>query len=515
MNRTPSRGAPRARLLPPAIGVAVAVAVELLGLLAPSAGLAAGFADLEESVQKYVLPNGLTFLVVERHNAPVFSFRTFVDAGGADEVPGISGIAHMFEHMAFKGTPTVGVTDAVKEAEALDAVDAAWDAVMAEREKGFACDSTLLRAAEDRFRSAKEHARSFVISNDFSKMLEEDGAVGLNASTSSDQTMYFYSLPSNRLEFWARLEGDRLTQPVLREFYTERDVVIEERRLGESRPQGRLFYSFINAAFQAHPYGIGTIGFPSDLQKIDRRDALAFFDQHYVGGNITIAVVGDVEFAEVKRLADTYFSGVKKGPKPPPVRTVEPEHIAEIRIVLEEDTQPVVLMGHHIPSVSHPDWPAYELLGDLLGSGRASRLYQRLVKTDKIASQTWAGAGFPGDKYPNLLALQAVVAKDATPAQVEEAIQEELTRMIEEGPTQEEVDRVRAGSKSAFIRGLRSNGGLAGSLAGYEEQRNDYRLLFRYLENLEKVTPADIQRVAARTLERRNRVVGIIQKPTS
>ncbi|MFN8549170.1 MAG: pitrilysin family protein [Candidatus Eisenbacteria bacterium] len=492
------------------LGVALLVA-----LAGPAKVPAVGFADLESSVQKYVLPNGLTFLVLERHTAPVFAFRTFVDAGGVDEVPGISGIAHMFEHMAFKGTQSIGTTNYAAEAESLDAVDRAWDVVAKERARGYAADSTALKRDLDRFAAAQEGARQYVVSNDFSKVLEEQGVVGLNAFTGTDYTQYLYALPSNRLELWARLEADRLTQPVLREFYKERDVVQEERRFGESSAQGRLFYAFINAAFQAHPYGIGTIGFSSDLKAITRADAREFFAKHYTAPNITIAVVGDVKFDEVRRLADKYFGGVSSAPKPAPVRTVEPEHNAEVRLELIEDAVQMVMMGYHIPSRFDPDWRAYELLADILGSGRSSRFYERLVKQDKVAAQVFTGAGFPGSKYPSLLLIGGVVSKDATPEQVEEELDQEMQRLIDEGPTAGELAKVKTMNKADFIRGLRGSLGLAGQLALFEGQMGDYHKLFDYLDEIDRVTTADIQRAAAKVLVKKNRVVGIIRKPAS
>jgi predicted Zn-dependent peptidase len=484
-------------------------------LLAAVPASAVRFADLESQVQKYTLPNGLTFLVLERHDAPVFSFRTYVDGGGVNEVVGTTGIAHMFEHMAFKGTETVGTTDYAAEKTALDAVDAAWDALAAEQRRGFEADSSRLRDLDAAFKKATEDARKYVVSNDYSKVLEENGAADLNAFTEMDATQYLYSLPSNRIGLWARMEGDRLTHPVLREFYTERSVVQEERRFQESSPAGRLFSTWWLSSFLAHPYGNGLIGHPSDLKQITRRDAQAFFDKYYVASNITVVVVGDVNFAEIKKLADAYFSGVRPGAKPQPVRTAEPPHQAEIRVTIEEEAQPIVIAGYHIPGRFDPDYPAYELLGSMIGQGRSSRLYERLVKKDKIAAQTGGGTGFPGEKYPNLLILQAIVAKDVTTDQVEKVLYEELDRMAKDGPTAEELKKVKTRAKASFIRSLRSNGGLAGELAQYEGMQGDWHKLFRHLDRVDAVTTADIQRVAKETLRQGNRCVGVCKKPVS
>jgi predicted Zn-dependent peptidase len=493
----------------------IAILLAAAALAAPSAW-GEGFKDLQSQVREYTLPNGLTFLVLERHDAPVFSFVTYVDAGGVNEVPGITGVAHMFEHMAFKGTPTVGTNDFAAESKAMAEVDRIEGELAKERDKGRMADTVRVGELEQEFKAAQAKAKEYVVSNGFSKILEENGVVGLNASTFTDWTQYYYSLPSNRLELWARLEGDRLANPVLREFYSERDVVYEERRFDESSPNGRLFLDWLAAAFVAHPYGVGgVIGIPSDIKNLTREDALAFHKVQYVAPNITVAVVGDVSFAEVKRLADEYFSGVPGGEDPPPVRTVEPRHDFETRVIRDEDAQPVVLVGYNVPGGDDPDWPAVEILGDLIGSGRTSRLYKRLVKEDKIAAQVFAGAGFLGDKYPNVLVVQALVAKDATTDQVETAMYEELDRLAAEGPTAAELAKVKTRRRASFIRGLRSNSGLARQLAENEEKWGDWHKLFGVLGELDAVTTADVQRVAKEALRPGNRTVGIMHRPAA
>jgi len=496
----------RIRIRPALIGVVL--------LLVPAVAGAAGMGDLESQIQQYTLPNGLTFVVLERHDAPVFSWRAYVDAGSVDEVPGITGVAHMFEHMSAKGTATIGTTDYGEEAEALQEVDEAMAALVAEQQKGQEADSTKLRQLEAAFKDAQAAAKTFVIDNESSKILESNGVVGLNASTFTDWTAYYYSLPSNRLELWARLEGEWFTSPVLREYYSERDVVYEERRLQESSPIGRLYLNWISAAYEAHPYGVGgIIGYSADLKSITRADAQAFFDKYYVASNITIAIVGDVTMDQVKELADKYWSGVHTGPKPPRVRTVEPRHDYEIRVVREEEAQPFVIVGYHVPAADDPDWPAVELLADILGAGRTSRIYTKLVKEDQIAAQAGAGAGFLGTKYPTLLAIQALVASGATTDEVEEGIYEVTGRLVEEGPTEEELQKVKTLNRAAFIRGLRPNSGLATQLSQYEELWGDWRKMFQYLDRLDAVTTADVQRVAQEVLRPGNRVVGILKRP--
>ena len=489
------------------------IVLACLLVLGSRSAFSAGFESLESQVKEYRLPNGLTFLVLERHDAPVFSYVTYVDAGSVDDLPGTTGVAHMFEHMAFKGTPTVGTKNYAAEQEAMKKVDEAVTALNAEQDKRQAADSTRIAALTAAVKEAEKKAQEFVISNDFSKILEENGALDLNAGTFTDWTQYSYSLPSNRLELWARMEGDRLTQPVMREYYTERDVVYEERRFEESSPVGRLFEEWISASFDAHPYGKNGIGYASDLKRITREDAWNFRKKYYVASNMTIAIVGDVKFEDVKKIADKYFANVPAGQDPPPLRTVEPRHDSEVRVIHEEEAQPVVLIGYHIPDGGDPQWFAADILSDVIGSGRTSRLYKRLVKQDKIAAQTGAAAGFIGDKYPTLLFVQAVVAKDATTDAVEKAIYEELERVSKEGPTAEELKKIKTRTQASFIREMRSNSGLAEDLATYEEKWGDWHQLFRYLKELDRVTPADVQRMSAETFRRGNRVVGILRHP--
>jgi predicted Zn-dependent peptidase len=489
------------------------IAAACLLVLASPAAYSAGLESLESQVKEYRLPNGLTFLVLERHEAPVFSYVTYVDAGSVDDLPGTTGVAHMFEHMAFKGTPTVGTKDYSAEQEAMKKIDQAVAALNAEQDKREAADSTKVAALTSAVKDAEKKAQEYVVSNDFSKILEENGVVDLNAGTFTDWTQYSYSLPSNRLELWARLEGDRLTQPVMREYYTERDVVYEERRFEESSPVGRLFSEWLAACFEAHPYGKDVIGYSSDLKRITREDAGNFRRKYYVASNMTIAIVGDVRFEDVKKLADKYFSNVPAGDDPPPLRTVEPRHDSEVRVIHEENAQPVVLVGYHIPDGGDTRWFPADILSDVVGSGRTSRLYKRLVKQDKVAAQTGASAGFIGDKYPTLLFVQAVVAKDATTDAVEKAIYEELDRVSKEGPTAEELKKIKTRAQASFIRQMRSNSGLAEELATYEEKWGDWHKLFQYLKELNRVTPADVQRMSAETFRPGNRTVGILRHP--
>src|SRR5690242_1523465 len=261
--------------------------------------------DFEKKVTEFSLANGLHFIVVERHEAPVVSMHTYVNAGSVDDPSGATGIAHMFEHMAFKGTESIGTANWAEEKKALAAVETAYDRLDAERNKGPKADPARIKALDKQVQAAIERAQSYVIPNEYPRIIEENGGAGLNASTSFDSTEYFYSLPSNRIELWFLLESQRFLQPVFREFYKERDVVLEENRMRvQSSPQGKLLEDFLATAFEAHPYRNPPSGWPSDIVNLRLSDARKFYEKYYVPANITIGIVGDVHPAEARRLAE-------------------------------------------------------------------------------------------------------------------------------------------------------------------------------------------------------------------
>ena len=263
----------------------------ILALLLPGLLAAQSLQDFEKKVTKFTLPNGLTMLILERHEAPVVSFHTYANVGSVDDPSGRTGLAHMFEHMAFKGTDTIGTTNWPEEKKALDAVEAIYDRLEAEQNKAFRADPKKIEALKADLKGAIDKANSFVEPNEFDRIVESNGGEGMNANTAEDQTQFFYSFPSNRIELWFLLESSRFLNPVLREFYKERDVVREERRMRtESDPVGKLVEQLLATAFTAHPYKVSPIGWSSDIEQLRRTDALPFFKRYYTPGNQTIAI---------------------------------------------------------------------------------------------------------------------------------------------------------------------------------------------------------------------------------
>ncbi len=365
---------------------------------------------------------------------------------------------------------------------------------------------------EQAFEDAKDAAREFVVTNEFGQIVEENGGQGLNAYTSSDVTVYLYNFPSNRLELWAYLEGSRMSDPVLREYYTEKDgPVTEERRMRtDNSPMGKLIEIFQNQMFMANGYHHSTIGYMSDIQNASRADCQAYFDEHYHGGNMVVCLVGDVNFDEVKEYAEEYFSDIPAG-KPSVVETFEPNQQVEKRMVLEDPAQPMFAAGYHIENISHPDWPVYQVIADVLGQGRTSRLNKALVKEQNIAVAAQAFAGFPGQKYQTGLLVFAIPVKGKTGYDLEEAVYTEIDKIIEEGISADELAAVKQRTRANFIRGLRSNSGMAGQLAWHQTYVGDWRQLFNQVEKIDAVTLDDVKRVAGEVFVRSNRTVAIIE----
>jgi predicted Zn-dependent peptidase len=469
-------------------------------------------ASFEKNLTVHKLPNGLTVLIYRRPVAPVFSFFTYVDVGAAQEVPGITGLAHMFEHMAFKGTSVIGTKDFAGEKAALAKVDGAYHAYDAERLKVQGPDGAKLDALKKALKDSQEAADQFIEKNEFSKIVDRAGGVGMNASTGSDQTVYFYSLPANKVELWAYLESSRFLDPVFREFYKERDVVMEERRLRtESTPTGRLFEQFSSTAFIAHPYKQPVVGYMSDLMSFTREDAEAFYKKYYVPANMTVAIVGDVKPEEVIPIVDTYFGRIPAGPRPDALRTIEPPQTAEKSVVLTDPSQPVYMEGYHRPNNISPDDPIYDVISDVLSTGRTSRLYRTLVRDKKIAANAGVLNGFPGGKYPTLIAVRAIPAPGHTNAEVQAAIREQLERLKTEPITDDELKTVKTRAKADLIRSLDSNSGLSRQLAVTQARQGDWHEMFRYIDRLDKVTKEDVMRVAQATFIAQNRTVGMIE----
>jgi predicted Zn-dependent peptidase len=474
---------------------------------------AQSLADFEARTTVHVLPNGWTFIICERPGAPVFSFATQADVGAAQDPKGQTGMAHMSEHMAFKGTRVIGTSDWAKEGPALEKMDKAYMAWQQAKDARGA-DAAKVEALKKAFEAAQADAQQYVKPNEFDELVSREGGVGMNAGTSSDATTYYYSLPANKFELFAYLESERFWKPVFREFYKERDVVIEERRLRtESQPTGRLIERFINAAFTAHPYGNAPIGYRSDLERYTMSDSLAFFEKYYGPSNLVTSIVGGIKAKEIIPILDKYFGRIPARPKPESLRTIEPVQMAETVLTMRDPAQPIHIEGYHKPAATDPLEPAFDTIGDVLTRGRTSRLYRLLVRDKQLAVQVQTGGSFPGAKYPHLFVVFAVPARGVKNDAVVEALRPELERLKTEDITDEELTRFKTRAKADLLRSLNSNEGLAENLVSYHTMFGDWRELFRYVDRLDKVSKADVRKAAAIFTEN-NRTVARIETAT-
>ncbi len=473
----------------------------------PTASLQPYLDRVIQQVTEFKLDNGLKFIVLERHKAPVVSFLTYADVGGVDEPDGQTGVAHFLEHLAFKGTTQIGTTDYQAEKPLLDRLDELSQQIRS-APKGDATKTEQLKAE---FAKVEAEAARLVQQNEMGRIVEQAGGVGLNATTSTDATRYFYSFPSNKLELWMSLESERFLDPVFREFYKEQNIILEERRLRtDNSPIGQMIEAFLDKAFTVHPYRRPVIGYNQDIRGLTRQNVQDFFEKYYVPNNLTIAIVGDVNPKEVERLAKIYFGRYAAKPAPPEVKAVEPSQQGTREVTLNLVSQPWYLEGYHAPAFNHPDYVVYDMIGSILSSGRTSRLYKSLVEQQQVALSAQGFTGFPGNKFPNLMLFYALTAPNHTVDEVATALRAEVERLKTEPVSPEELERVKTQAKAGLVRSLNSNMGMAQALVEYEVKTGSWRNLFKEPEQIAVITAADIQRVAQATFTPQNRTIGKI-----
>ena len=477
-------------------------------LLCAVPGWSQSLKEFEKRVTEFTLSNGFHFILLERHDAPVVSFHSHVNAGAVNDPSGETGIAHMFEHMAFKGTETIGSTNYPLEKKALDEVERVYDRYDAERNKGRKADTAKVAELEKQLKDSMETANGFVVPNAYPTLIEQNGGVGLNAGTANDSTDYFYNFPRNRIELWFLLESQRFYDPVFREFYKERDVVREERRMRvESSPQGKLVETLLATAFKAHPYRNSPAGWASDIENFRLPEAVAFYKKFYVPANITIGIAGDVSPEECKRLAEKYFSLIPAGPVPSGPRTIEPPQEGEKRATVETPSQPLMAIAYKRPDELDKDDPVFDVLSEVLAGGRTGMLYKELVRDKQIALAAFAEAAFPGGKYPNLFLFFLAPNLGHTLEENEKACYEVIERLKLQKVDDESLKRIKTKVRAELIRKLDSNSGMASELTSYYATYGDWRKLFSTIEEIDKVTAGDVQRVAKQYLIPETRTV--------
>jgi predicted Zn-dependent peptidase len=473
---------------------------------------AAASVDLRGLVKEYQLANGMKWLIVERPQAPVFTGYVRLKVGGMDEEPGYTGLAHLFEHMAFKGTPVLGTSDFEKEKKLLDRIAQVGDTLARLKRAGQA-STPEAQALERQLETLSSEHDTLADENALSTLFQLNGATNLNATTNKDLTSYFVSLPKNRLELWALVEASRLVSPVLRDFYKERDVVLEERRMRtDSEPGGAMYEELNQLAFTMSPYRWPTVGYTEDLESMTVAKAHEFHQRYYVASNAVGAVVGDVKYNDVVQVLERTFGALPKVPPPPRPLFSEPPPRNGRRSTVYFDANPRLYMGFRKPSLPSKDDYVFDVLEVLLGQGRTGRLHRRLVLKDRLAQGVGAFGG-PGSRLDNMFNVAAIPLAHAKLDVIEKAIWEELDKLKTEKVPERELEKVRNRLTADQARNLDSNDGLASSLTFFEAVAGDWRYVADHPQQIAAVTAEDIQRVAQKYFTRTNGVVVDLQKP--
>ncbi|GMU67519.1 MAG: peptidase M16 [Acidobacteriota bacterium] len=491
----------------------------LAALLALPAAVAAEERRAAVPVEEFTLDNGMKFLLVQRPEQATVRAGWVAKVGSANETMGVTGVAHFFEHMMFKGSRTIGTRDAARDQQIIDEQEALQERIRAlykvqrERYRKGEIDDPFdpearpdeLVELERRFAALVEEQRSLMVKDEFDKIYTEAGASGMNAGTADDWTIYFITVPANKLELWFWMESERLLQPVFREFYAERDVVQEERRLRiESTPTGPFDEQLDSMIWTSHPYGMSGIGWMSDLRMLSMADAKRFFETYYAPNNLTAALVGNFDPAEVKALAARYFGRIPRGERVvPDLVTLEEPQLAEKRMNAECDCQPQVQLIFHTVPFGHRDAFALDVVDGLL-NGQTGRLNKKLVLEKGIASS--ASCVQDSLKWAGLFYCSAEVRGDASPAELEAALVEELGRLATEPIPEEELQKVKNQVVAGSYRRLQSAFFLMLQLLIYDGN-GDWGYINTWADRTLAVGADDVRRVVEKYFKKENRTV--------
>lgn len=450
--------------------------------------------DLRNKVKKIVLDNGMTFLLLKREGAPIFSAEIRVKVGSIEEQPGFSGLAHFFEHMAFKGTHVIGSKDFSKEQPLLEEILKVGTEISLMKKAGKP-PVELLEKLEKLEKLQKEQEK-YIENNEFTRIYQENGGKGLNASTSSDFTSYYVSLPTSKLELWAFLESHRLQHSVLREFYKERDVVAEERRMRyENDPNGKLYETLITTAFKSSPYKRLAIGSAEDIQTYTPEAAKDFFKKYYIPSRIVVALVGNFDTNEAETLIKKYFSPLEKRQDTQDIFATEtftdsPEK-KQKTITGPEGSR--FFLAYHRPAHPHPEDEVLDVVQNILCEGKTSRLYKKLILEKKKVAQINCYSAIPGARLDSLFTFYAEPLSGHTNQEIEKIIEEEIAHLAANGPTETELQIVKNSIDAELVYSLESNSGLATKLAYYQSLTGDWQYIYQLQKRIHSVSQQDIK----------------------
>jgi len=467
------------------------------------------------------LANGMQLLLVERHDEPSVAGGWVAHVGSSNERLGMTGIAHLFEHMMFKGTPTIGTKNYQRDLEIIAGQERIRDEMRQEERKMRAeyrsgeIDDLLkpenktprYRELEKEFNKLIAEQREILVKSEFDRIYSGEGGSSMNAFTTEDMTAYFVNVPANKLELWMWMESERILHPVFREFYAERDVVFEERRMRtDSTPLGKFQEEFNAMFWESSPYSWPTVGWPSDIPAISKAEADEFYSIYYSPQNISLILVGDFEPAKAEALSRKYFERIRRGPKEPPdIVTLEVKQMAEKRMNAEAEANPQVDILWHTVPFKHRDSYALEILVQLL-STRTGRLYKGLVLGSGVATEAYADQS--SMKWEGYFNAGGEVKEGHKPEEVEVGIYDNIERLKKEEVPPEELQKVKNNFAAGEYRRLSSNFPILMHLIRNDGE-GDWREINEAGPKIQAVTAADVRRVANKYLTKENRAVAV------
>jgi predicted Zn-dependent peptidase len=463
---------------------------------------------LKNNIVTKKLSNGITVILLNRGYAPVLAFEISFRVGSVEESYGTIGTAHLLEHMLFKGTDTIGTKNYKKERPLIRRIEALGETL--DRLKLADPANSLIPGLEAEMSKLQKEESQYIVASPYDKIYTENGGIGFNASTSKDMTSYYIELPSSKLEMWARVESERLMNPVLREYYLERKNVLQERLMRyDSMGTGLLFEQFLATAFTAHPYRHPIIGWRSNIPYLSASDVKKFYHDYYIPSRMTITIVGMQDPVRTFDVIGKYFGRIEPRPDPEPITIREPAQNGERRFNLLFDAQPYLIIGWHKPTFPSRDDYVCEVISEILAGGKSSRLYRSLVMEKKIASSVSIWNGAPGSRYENLLTIFAAPASSHSVQELERAIYAEMERFFSD-VSDREMQKVVNSIESSMVFDLESNKGIARLLAQYQTLFGDWRHAVDYLSVIKKISIQDIAAMKNRYFTEKNRTVGIL-----
>ncbi len=464
---------------------------------------------LDDNVVTAKLRNGVKVTLLDRGYAPTLAMIISFRVGSADESYQTAGMAHLLEHMLFKGTDKIGTTDYAAEKKLLDRIAAVGDTI--DRLSLSSPDNVRLPVLKKELASLQEEHKKYIVTSTYDFIYSSNGGINFNASTSRDMTAYYIELPASKLELWAGLESERLRNPVMRGFYLERDTVLEERLMRtDSEGQPKLVEEFLATAFLAHPYRHPTIGWRSNIPHLSIYEVEKFYRAHYIPARMHITIVGKQDTARTLSVLEKHFGGLESRPDPPEVAIREPEQKGERRFTLKFDANPYLLIGWHKPTYPSRYDYVFDVVAGLLSDGKTSRLQKSLVLDKKLCASVAAYNGFPGARYDSLFAVAAAPRAPHTAAEVEKEVYREIDRLRTD-LDENELSRVINKMESSMIFGLDSNMGICGALNYHETITGSWRYLVDYLARVKEVRVSDVREAIDRYLTEDNRTVGTLE----